>query len=286
MDILGHINGYNAEIKDRYDEARALHEKKKAAEERWQSVWQSVGRECWTVSQDLEHVPDARPFVELVSVLRERNMHGWLPDMLQKWQERRGAICWTEEGLILALLQAAVESLPESAMAEQLATCRTWPFGSQMLAEGADNIRQYFLIREQQREKAQTLMAVQSAEQTPPVADAETEGTAPPTANIESSAIGRADGLALIEPSEELLKSYHDPDNYCRNVWLYNQRKCGKRNPEIRAELRNRAVEFAPLETDTAIGAAIDSIAVHHGWPILKGQSGRPPGSKTKERLH
>jgi hypothetical protein len=78
------------------------------------------------------------------------------------------------------------------------------------------------------------------------------------------------------DPSETLLASYRDPDNYWRNVWLYEQRKAGKTNPAILAELAERAQEFAPLESENALRSSIDSIAEHHCWPQLKGRAGRP----------
>jgi hypothetical protein len=79
-----------------------------------------------------------------------------------------------------------------------------------------------------------------------------------------------------LEPSEELRATYRDPDNYWRNVWLYEQRKSGKNNSFILAELAKRAEEFAPIESDNAIRMAIDSIAGYHRWEPLKGKSGRP----------
>jgi hypothetical protein len=50
-----------------------------------------------------------------------------------------------------------------------------------------------------------------------------------------------------LEPSEEFRTNYRDPDNYWRNVWLYEQRRAGKTNAAILTELTDRATEFAPL---------------------------------------
>jgi hypothetical protein len=77
-------------------------------------------------------------------------------------------------------------------------------------------------------------------------------------------------------PNESLRRSYRDPDNYWRNVWLYQQRQSGKTNATILSELSARASEFAPLESENALRSAIDSIAHHHKWPVLKGRPGRP----------
>src|SRR5262249_41924606 len=77
-------------------------------------------------------------------------------------------------------------------------------------------------------------------------------------------------------PDETLRRSYRDPDNYWRNVWLYEQRRSGKTNATILSELSARASEFAPLESENALRSAIDSIANHHRWPVLKGRPGRP----------
>lgn len=74
--------------------------------------------------------------------------------------------------------------------------------------------------------------------------------------------------------------SYQDPDNYQRNVWLYELRKSGMTNAAIRAELDKRATEFSTLESENALRNAIESIAVHHGWPLLQGKAGRPKTSK------
>lgn len=90
------------------------------------------------------------------------------------------------------------------------------------------------------------------------------------------------EGLAAVEPlaaSESLKASYRAPDNYWRNVWLYERRKNGEKNATILASLRARAQEFATLESGNALRNAIESIAIHHGWPLLKGKAGRPKAS-------
>lgn len=79
-----------------------------------------------------------------------------------------------------------------------------------------------------------------------------------------------------LEASEELRPRFRDPDNYWRNVWLYEQRKAGKTNAVILAELGKRASEFAPLESENALRAAIDAVANFHRWPAVKGRAGRP----------
>jgi len=78
---------------------------------------------------------------------------------------------------------------------------------------------------------------------------------------------------------EKLRAGYRDPDNYRRNVWLYEQRKAGRTNAAILADLGTKAAQFAPLESENALRAAIDSIANYHRWPILKGKAGRPRAS-------
>jgi hypothetical protein len=87
-------------------------------------------------------------------------------------------------------------------------------------------------------------------------------------------------------PSEELRTKYRDPDNYLRNVWLYEQRAAGMTNPAILAALDGRAGDFALLDSDNALRTAIESIAEFHGWPILKGRPGRPKanGAAAKSR--
>jgi hypothetical protein len=87
---------------------------------------------------------------------------------------------------------------------------------------------------------------------------------------------GRGEVVGPKTPAEELRANYRDPDNYWRNVWLYELRSAGKTNPAILTELNGRAKEFALLDSDNALRAAIDSIAEFHGWPILKGKPGRP----------
>ena len=77
------------------------------------------------------------------------------------------------------------------------------------------------------------------------------------------------------EASESLRTSYRDPDNYWRNVELYQLRKAGKTNAEILEWLAGVATKYSPLETENALRTAIESIAQHHAWPILKGKGGR-----------
>lgn len=90
----------------------------------------------------------------------------------------------------------------------------------------------------------------------------------------------RANGEALAtEPlaaDESLRAKYRDPDNYWRNVWLYEQRKEGKTNTAILDELSTNAATFAPLESDNALRKAIESIASYHRWPVIRGRTGRP----------
>lgn len=78
------------------------------------------------------------------------------------------------------------------------------------------------------------------------------------------------------EANESLRVDYRDPDNYWRNVWLYEQRKLGLTNAKILTALATRSSEFAPLETENALRYAIDSISGYHGWPSIKGRAGRP----------
>jgi hypothetical protein len=80
---------------------------------------------------------------------------------------------------------------------------------------------------------------------------------------------------------ESIRSGYRDPDNYWRNVWLYEQRKAGMTNSAIREALGSRAADFAPIESDNALRTAIDSIAGYHGWEQLKGKSGRPKSKDT-----
>jgi hypothetical protein len=79
-----------------------------------------------------------------------------------------------------------------------------------------------------------------------------------------------------LKADESLRRKYRDPDNYWRNVWLYELRKSGKTNAAIIAELSARAAEFAPLESENALRNAIETIAQYHQWPVLKGKAGRP----------
>jgi len=88
----------------------------------------------------------------------------------------------------------------------------------------------------------------------------------------------RAQSQRAADPA--LRHTYHDPDNYERNVWLYERRKAGLTNAVILAALTQEAARFAPLETENALRTAIDQIAAFHGWPELKGRAGRPRGAK------
>ncbi len=96
------------------------------------------------------------------------------------------------------------------------------------------------------------------------------------TADAPHESVEPSNGSGLIVADESLRSSYRDPDNYWRNVWLYRQRQSRKTNAAILAELSARASEFAPLESANALRSAIDSIAHHHKWPVLKGRPGRP----------
>lgn len=82
-----------------------------------------------------------------------------------------------------------------------------------------------------------------------------------------------------IQPTDELRMNYRDPNNYWRNVWLYEQRRAGKTNAVILKELGARATDFAPLDSENALRTAIESIAEFHRWPLLKGKPGRPKAS-------
>lgn len=79
----------------------------------------------------------------------------------------------------------------------------------------------------------------------------------------------------FVEASEKLREQFSDPDNYWRNVWLYRLKQDGKKNAQILTSLKAES-QYQILETENALRNAIDSIAVHHGWPRLKGKAGRP----------
>jgi hypothetical protein len=96
------------------------------------------------------------------------------------------------------------------------------------------------------------------------------------TASAPLPSTDQPDSSGQREAHESLRTDYRDRDNYWRNVWLYEQRKVGKTNSAIRDELAARAADFAPLESDNALRTAIETIALYHGWPPLKGKSGRP----------
>ncbi len=79
-----------------------------------------------------------------------------------------------------------------------------------------------------------------------------------------------------IAASDERCKEYRDPDNYWRNVWLYELRVDGKTNAEILELLSKNEKGYYTLESENALRTAIDNIAMYHGWPIRKGRPGRP----------
>lgn len=94
---------------------------------------------------------------------------------------------------------------------------------------------------------------------------------------------------AARHPSADLMLGYRDPDNYWRNVWLYEQRKGGATNATILEALRKKASEkpdFFPLESENALRTAIDTIAAYHGWPALKGKAGRPKANHSIAKPH
>ena len=78
--------------------------------------------------------------------------------------------------------------------------------------------------------------------------------------------------------SESKRVPYSDPDNYDRNLWLYEHRAAGKKNKQILDELSRIAYGrgFAPIESENALRAAIESYAEHEGLPKIDGQRGRP----------
>lgn len=75
---------------------------------------------------------------------------------------------------------------------------------------------------------------------------------------------------------ESLRLGYSDPGNYWRNVWLYEQRAAEKTNNVILEELKTKAMEYEPLYSENALRNAVESIAEYHGWPVIKGKTGRP----------
>lgn len=89
----------------------------------------------------------------------------------------------------------------------------------------------------------------------------------------------------LLEPSDKLRGSYHDPDNYRRNVRLYELKKSGKTNAAILAIFFEEAptAPFAPIQSGGALRNAIESIAEHHRWPQLKPKGGRPRSQNDDE---
>jgi hypothetical protein len=101
------------------------------------------------------------------------------------------------------------------------------------------------------------------------------EATEPDTVAVSDGNDAAAESGQL-KADESLRPGYHDPDNYWRNVWLYEQRKAGKSNADIRSGLAHHPAKFETLITDNAVRSAIDSIASYHKWPPLKGKPGRP----------
>jgi hypothetical protein len=79
-------------------------------------------------------------------------------------------------------------------------------------------------------------------------------------------------------PSQAVRQPYSDPDNYDRNRWLYEQRAAGKKNKQILDELSRIAYDrgFAPIESENALRAAIESYAEYEGIRKIDGQRGRP----------
>ena len=102
----------------------------------------------------------------------------------------------------------------------------------------------------------------------------------PEKADLLKGLASRIHSLRNGTPVPDDSDGYRDKGNYRRNIWLYEQRKAGHTNAAILAELAARASEFAPLESDNALRAAIDSIANYHGWPMLKGVAGRPRSNR------
>lgn len=86
-----------------------------------------------------------------------------------------------------------------------------------------------------------------------------------------------------LEPDESLRAGYRDPDNYWRNVWLYEQRKSGRTNAAILEELAGLGTKYAPLYTENALRTAIASVARYHCWLELRGRPGR---RKLDEQSH
>lgn len=86
-----------------------------------------------------------------------------------------------------------------------------------------------------------------------------------------------------IRADENLRNNYRDPTNYWRNVWLYEQRREGKTNAAILNALSRRGQEFAPLESENALRTAIETIALYHRWPVIKGRAGRPRTSDASQ---
>jgi hypothetical protein len=99
---------------------------------------------------------------------------------------------------------------------------------------------------------------------------------------VTTSGVAKMD--EAVAANEASRRGYRDPDNYWRNVWLYEQRKANNTNAVILAALRARGNEFAYLDSENALRAAIDSIAEYHRWPVLKGKPGRPKATNAKAK--
>jgi len=84
-------------------------------------------------------------------------------------------------------------------------------------------------------------------------------------------------------PAEKDGSDYSSPDNYERDRWVYHQREAGRTVRQIMEDLERRAEpqKWQPLFSETAIREAANRIARYHGWPEVKGRSGRP---RTKPR--
>lgn len=79
-------------------------------------------------------------------------------------------------------------------------------------------------------------------------------------------------------PAEKDGSDYSSPDNYERDLWVYEQKKAGRSNKEIKTELERLSLSrgWEPLSSTTSINKAADKIALYHAWPMIRGRSGRP----------
>jgi hypothetical protein len=80
-----------------------------------------------------------------------------------------------------------------------------------------------------------------------------------------------------VEPSEDMRKSYRDSDNYERDRWLYEQKKAGKKNEDIRNELKRISYErgFDYFVSDNTLRSAIKSYAEFANVEVPLGKPGR-----------